>query len=186
MGGWVGGCLQTQPPPPPPHKQWPMRASAVGGASVAPNVHGAKGAEENCSPSTTSSLWNPRLWILPHSLPPPPQGDFGGRPGQRVEEQGAWASPTRKRSEARCGRLEDGGVWTAKTVKRPRQQPAQPPVCQRLGTADAQTAHPATFSTAPAHQPLGSANAETTPARAAAAAADRTQRPDATCEGKSG
>ena len=33
---------------------------------------------------------------------------------------------------------------------------------------------------------LGSANAETTPAGAAAAAADRTQRPDATCEGKNG
>ena len=50
----------------------------------------------------------------------------------------------------------------------------------------AQTAHPATFSTAPAHQRLGSANAETTPAGAPAAAADRTQRPDATCEGKNG
>ena len=50
----------------------------------------------------------------------------GGWPGQRVEEQGACASRTRKRSEARCGRPEDGGVWTAKTVKRPLQQPAQP------------------------------------------------------------
>ena len=37
-----------------------------------------------------------------------------------------------------------------------------------------------------AHQPLGSANAETTPAGALAAAADRKQRPDATCEGKNG
>ena len=43
-----------------------------------------------------------------------------------------------------------------------------------LGTADAQTAHPATSSTAPAHQLLGSASAETTPAGAPAAAADRT------------
>ena len=51
---------------------------------------------------------------------------------------------------------------------------------------DAQTAHHATSSTALAHQPLGSANAETTPARAPAAAADRTQRPNATCEGKNG
>ena len=55
---------------------------------------------------------------------------------------------------------------------------------QLLGAADAQTAHHATFSTAPTHQLLGSANAETTPARAPAAAADRKQRPDATCEGK--
>ena len=54
------------------------------------------------------------------------------------------------------------------------------------GGADAHTAHHATFSTAPAHQLLGSANAETTPAGAPAAAADRTQRPDATCEGKTG
>ena len=58
--------------------------------------------------------------------------------------------------------------------------------CQLLGAADAQTAHHATFSTAPTHQLLGSANAETTPARAPAAAADRKQQPDATCEGKNG
>ena len=57
---------------------------------------------------------------------------------------------------------------------------------QLLGAADAQTAHQATFSTVPTHQILGSANAETTPAGAPAAAADRTQRPDATCEGKTG
>ena len=50
----------------------------------------------------------------------------------------------------------------------------------------AHTAHHATFSTALAHQLLGSANAETTPARAPAAAANRKQRPDATCEGKNG
>ena len=56
------------------------------------------------------------------------------------------------------------------------------PVRQLLGAANAQTAHPATSSTAP----LGSANAETTPAGAPAAAADRKQRPDATCEGKNG
>ena len=57
---------------------------------------------------------------------------------------------------------------------------------QLLGAADAQTAHHATFSTAPTHQLLGSASAETTPARALAAAADRKQQPDATCEGKNG
>ena len=47
-----------------------------------------------------------------------------------------------------------------KQSKRPPQQPAQPPVRQLLGTADAQTAHPAASSTAPAHQLLGSANAK--------------------------
>ena len=48
----------------------------------------------------------------------------GGRPGQRVEEQGTWAS--QKHSEAGYGRPVDRGVWTAKPVKRPRQQPAHP------------------------------------------------------------
>ena len=67
---------------------------------------------------------------------------------------GTWASRTRKRSEAGCGRPEGGGAWAAKTVKRPPQQPAQPPVRQLLGTAIEQTA-PATFSTAPAHQTTG-------------------------------
>ena len=109
---------------------------------------------------------------------------YGGRPGQRVEEQGTWAS--QKHSEAGYGRPVDRGAWAAKTVKRPPQQPAQPPRRQLLGATDAQTAHPATSSTAPAHQLLGSANAETTPAGAPAAAADRKQRPDATCGGKNG
>ena len=52
---------------------------------------------------------------------------YGGRPGQHMEEQGTWASRTQKHSEAGYGRPVDrGGVWTAKTVKRPRQQPAHP------------------------------------------------------------
>ena len=42
---------------------------------------------------------------------------YGGRPGQRVEEQGTWASRAQKHSEAGYGRPVDGGVWTAKTVK---------------------------------------------------------------------
>ena len=49
----------------------------------------------------------------------------GGRLGQYVEEQGTWASRTRRRSKAGCGRPEDGGVWTAKIVTRPPQQPAR-------------------------------------------------------------
>ena len=51
------------------------------------------------------------------------KGAYGGRPGQRVEE-GTWAA--QKHSEAGDGRPVDRGVWTAKTVKRPRQQPAHP------------------------------------------------------------
>ena len=49
---------------------------------------------------------------------------YGGRPGQRVEGQGTWAA--QKHSEAGYGRPVDRGVWTATTVKRPRQQPAHP------------------------------------------------------------
>ena len=41
-----------------------------------------------------------------------------------MEEQGTWAA--QKHNEAGYGRPEDGGVWAAKTVKRPRQQPAHP------------------------------------------------------------
>ena len=57
---------------------------------------------------------------------------------------------------------------------------------QLLGAADAQTAHPATFSTAPTHQLLGSANAETTPARAPAAAADKSSDPTQHAKGRTG
>ena len=51
---------------------------------------------------------------------------YGGWPGQRMEEQGTWASRTQKHSEAGYRRPVDRGAWTAKTVKRPRQQPAHP------------------------------------------------------------
>ena len=49
---------------------------------------------------------------------------YAGRPGQGVEEQGTWAS--QKHSEAGYGRPVDKSVWTAKTVKRLRQQRAHP------------------------------------------------------------
>ena len=54
------------------------------------------------------------------------KGTYGGRSGQRVEEQGTWASRTQNHSEAGYGQPVDRGVWTAKTVKRPRQQLAYP------------------------------------------------------------
>ena len=44
--------------------------------------------------------------------------------GARAEQ--GWLSRTRKHREAGCGRPEDGGVWTAKAVKRPPQQPTHP------------------------------------------------------------
>ena len=86
--------------------------------------------------------------------------------------------------------MDDGRAAEVRGERKPSNDPHnnqhKPPIPQLLGAADAQTAHPATSSTAPAHQRRGSANAETTPARAPAAAADRTQRPNATCEGKNG
>ena len=102
---------------------------------------------------------------------------YGGRPGQRVEEQGTWASRTQKHSEAGYGWPVDRGAWTTKTVKRPRQQPAHPQYANYWAPLTL------TFNTAPTLQPLGSANAETTPARAPAAAADPTQHAEGrTCD----
>ena len=57
--------------------------------------------------------------------------------------------------------LKVGGEWAAKTVQRPPQPQAQPPVRQ-----------------------LGTAIAGTTPAGPLAAVPDRKQRSNATCEGE--
>ena len=87
-----------------------------------------------------------------------------------------------------------GRLWTACGERRADSKNSQTTAAtasttsirQLLGTTDTQTAHHATTSTAPAHQPLDSTNAVTIPARAPAAAADRKKQPDATCEGKNG
>ena len=82
------------------------------------------------------------------------------------------------------------GLWTeargSKNSQTTLATTSTSSIRQLLGAANAQTAHHATFGTAPTHQLLGSVNAETTPARAPAAAADRKQQPNATCEGKNG
>ena len=99
-------------------------------------------------------------------------GDVGGRVADDLDDTRRWgggggtgASRTRDRGEACGGRPErGGGEWAATTVKRPPQPPAQPPV----------------------HQLSGPDDAATPPQGTPAAAADRTQRPDATCEGKNG
>ena len=77
----------------------------------------------------------------------------------RVKGVGGWGGRMAVHRRRRGG-PEDGGVGAAKTVKRPPQPPAQPPIRQLLGAADTQTAYPATSSTAPAHQPLGSGHGE--------------------------
>ena len=75
------------------------------------------------------------------------------------------------------------GLWTE---ARGQQKQSNDPTNNQHILNTPTTGCPATFSTAPTHQLLGSTNAETTPARAPAAAADRKQRPDLTCEGKTG
>ena len=89
---------------------------------------------------------------------------YSGRPGQRVEEQGTWASHT----QTQRGRLRTACGQRCVDSKNSQTTPATAStssVRQLLGAADAQTAHHVTSSTAPTHQLLGSANAETTPAR---------------------
>ena len=125
-------------------------------------------------------------------------GAHQGQTSREGEKHIWWTAGTARGGTGHLGlthtETQRGRLWTACGQRRVGSKNSQTTpattstssIRQLLGPADAQTAHPATFSTAPAHQPLGSANAETTPAGALAAAADRTQRPDATCEGKTG
>ena len=52
----------------------------------------------------------------------------GGGGGWDNARRSTWASCTWKHREAGHGRPVDRGAWTAKTVKQPPQQPAQPPI----------------------------------------------------------
>ena len=123
-------------------------------------------------------------------------GAHQGQTSREGEKDIWWTARTARGGTGHLGLTETqrGKLWTAcgqrcVDSKNSQTTPATTStssIRQLLGAADAQTAHHATFSTAPTHQPLGSANAETTPARAPAAAADRKQRPNATCEGKNG
>ena len=125
----------------------------------------------------------------------PKQGSEGER---RVVECSRWTAGKARGGVGHLGLThtgtQRGRLWTTGGRRRcvgSKNRQTTPattsttPVRQLLGTADARTASAAT-STAPTHQLLGSANAETTPAGAPAAAANTTQRPDATCEGKNG
>ena len=89
-------------------------------------------------------------------------------------------NPPNKRVRGHCSHLAPQQLGR---TNRRKKSPTSAEVGRRFGGGEGGVI---AFSTAPTHQLLGSANAETTPARAPAAAADRTQRPDATCEGKNG
>ena len=123
-------------------------------------------------------------------------GAHRGQTSREGEKDKWWTAGTARGGTGQLGLTETqrGRLRTACGQRRVGSKNSQPTpattstssIRQLLGAADAQTAHHATFSTAPTHQPLGSANAETTPARASAAAADKKQQPDTTCEGKNG
>ena len=117
--------------------EWPYTVGARG-RGVLPC---STGIRWGVSPAAQMGCWRNRSGS-PSGGRPAVRGKrtYGGRPGQRVEEQGTRAA--QKHSKAGYGRPVDRGVWTAKTVKRPRQQPAQPPIRQLLGAADTQTAQP--------------------------------------------
>ena len=194
-----------QPPPPPP-KPLPdplplplpelllQAPPAPPGASGQQLVGGA------------GASWHPK----PRSPPPPPPREKTPFPSPASKDdenicclcanstvQQLWPFP---RNEA--GR--PAGVGTprgketgmqAEGMQEGRQSGMQAGAADRLWTAgggggsqsvgrDRRLLAPA--STVPTYQLLGSANAETTPARAPATAADRKQRPDATCERKNG
>ena len=67
------------------------------------------------------------------------QHEKAGRPGQSALGWSNWASCTQKRGETWSGRPGREGEWAATTIKRPPQQPIQPPVRQLLGPANAET-----------------------------------------------
>ena len=121
-----------------------------------------------------------------------------GRPAVRGEKDIWWTAGTTHggtghlgltHTETQHGRLRTACGQRRVDSKNSQMTPATTStssIRQLLGAADVQTAHHATFSTTPTHQIRGSANAETTPAGAPAAAADRKRRPDAACEGRTG
>ena len=98
-------------------------AGEVAAAAVRRRGHGISGAalcaarasdaEAARIPQQVLHPWLLGRWGWLRAAAASVQGDGGG-------------SRTRKHSEAGCGRPEDGGVWTAKTIKRLPQQPAHP------------------------------------------------------------
>ena len=109
--------------PPPPPSNTSLGGGGGGQWSIRTAVHRRR--RGGGYPPSSDCLFAQQEWE-PIRGRPAVRGKrtYGGRPGQRVEEQGTWAS--QKHSEAGYGRPVDRGVWTAQTVKRPRQQPAHP------------------------------------------------------------
>ena len=163
-----------------PQDFWPKNSFGEGGTCI-----------WHCRASGGGCLPQPRWAVCATEV-----GAHQGQTNREGEKDIWWTARTARGGTGHLGRTETqrGRLWTARGQRCVDSKNSQPTpattstssIRQLLGAADTQTAHHATFSTVPAHQLLGSANAETTPARAPAAAADRKQRPDATCEGKNG
>ena len=108
-----------------------MRRGGGGGgyATTTARHEGARNAHEHHAARWSASArctWQRGMWRTTRTT-------RGG-----VEQ---WGSRTRKRGEACGGRPGRGRGWAAKTVKRPPQRPAQPPVRQLLGHTYAKRHH---------------------------------------------
>ena len=178
------------------------------GVEAAPESWGGGGGEAPPSGDSLPSLPGARATQLASGrgcLPQPRwavcatrAGAHHGQTSREGERDIWWTVGTTRGGTGHLGLThtepQRGRLWTAYGQRRVDNRNSQTTpattsttsIRQPLGATDAQTARHATSSTAPAHQPLGSANAETTPAKAPAAAADRKQQPNATCEGKNG
>ena len=125
---WGGGAGH---PPPPPLKDCLQRCGQI---FIQPSAN----QRFSLAPSAPISL-DQKCSSRP-SVPLKPQHHLGGGGGGRHVALGVLFSSAAGGAywpiATYCHVL-----WTAKTVKRPRQQPAQPPIRQLLGAADAQTAH---------------------------------------------
>ena len=133
---WYIALCAPAPTPQPPPLQKTRPPGAPSTPELRPNVQRAaymlcrmssavsqpSGAlpPQNFNTCVTPDVSTALLFTFMDRPPPPPAA------GSKATCGGGGGSRTRKRSEAGCGRPEDGGVWTAKTVKRPPQQPAQP------------------------------------------------------------
>ena len=101
-------------------------------------------------------------------------GAHQGQTSREGEKDIWWTARTARGGTGHLGLTETqrGRLWTA---------------CgQRCVDSKNSQTTPATTSTSSIRQLLGAADAQTTSAGAPAAAVDRTQRPDATCEGENG
>ena len=196
MDGWVGA------PPPPPcgdiGGDWVFGKYVVGGPLKPPPLTGHWVVRGRWAPPPTEGKGSGKGQGQGQGQQAPPASD-SNPPGRRANPR-PWLSKALTTCTGARARTQSAPavrfsvndcVFPPKRRAHSRKEGPRPRLSGEFcrnprGGGGWQMAHHATSSTAPAHQPLGSAKAETTPAGAPAAAADIKQRPDATCEGKNG